>query len=591
MLKNKVHSVLLAPALQLLLLIVSSPATATAQSLPGRYFQLMEAGIAKVEARLDTSPATDLKTLESDRGWRHFPYAILAPAVLYAKQHPQNKHYHDPKMLALAIRIGDLLADEDEKGTFEPRGDSDWDTSLWLEAYRVLEDDLGKQRRARWRKAIERNVALVFPDAQERLDFPWYNTPYIGTSPNHFAQYAGNLLLAGRTFGNKEWEELGAAILHRFSTVEQTPDGYWGEHSRRGPTTGYDYITLSQVALYWELTQDPAAMQAMRRSTDFHKYFTYPDGTPVEVINDRNRHWGVSAWGQFAFSHFPDGRGYAEFLTSFFEPASLTVDQLGRLSQDALYYHDGPVSPPPMRQERFAHRLEIPAGIRKSGPWITCLSGIVDTHSPNNRFYLDRQGHLSVFHEKLGMIITGANSKRQPELATFSETFDGHTVHMPLSTRLQMSDTQDRLSLGYNTFWTDLLVPTPSEGALSFRFVINGRGRPASDLRINLQLALIAGETLETGTGREITLGPEPIELSPDDLGGSIRHHGWTMELDPAARLTWPFYPQNPYSDSPETDPRYAVGRLTIPLFLKSQSGHYVRPNEKQVEIKIRATP
>ena len=106
-----------------------------------------------------------------------------------------------------------------------------------------------------------------------------------------------------------------------------------------------------------------------------------------------------------------------------------------------------------------------------------------------------------------------------------------------------------------------------------------------------MQLALIPGETLETGTGRKITLGAEPLELTPDDLGGSIRHHGWTMSLDPAARLTWPFYPHNPYSDSPETDLKYAVGRLTIPLFLKSQPGHYIRPNEKQVVIKIRTTP
>jgi len=589
MLKHKTHTALLGLALPILILL--GAATAAAQSLPGRYFELMEAGVAKVEAKLKAQPGADLKALEDSRGWRHFPYAILAPAVLYAKQHPQNKRYHDPKMLALAIRIGDQLADEDEKGTFEPRGDSDWDTSLWLEAYRMLEKDLGEPRRARWQKAIERNVALVLEDATERLDFPWYNSPYIGTSPNHYAQYAGNLLLAGRTFGKKDWEELGSAILKRFATVEQTPDGYWGEHSRQGPTTGYDYLTLSQVAIYWEVTKDPAAMQALRRSTDFHKYFTYPDGTPVEVINDRNRHWGVSAWGQFAFSHFPDGRGYAEFLTSFFDPETLTVDQLGRLAQDAIYYHEGAVSAPPMRQEKFSYRMEIPAGIRKTGPWVVALSGIVDTQAPNSRFYLDRQAHMSVFHEKLGMVISGANSKRQPELATFSETFDGQTIHMPLSSRLQMHDSRDRLSLAFNTFWADLLVPEPSKDAMTFRFVINGRGRPADDMRLNLQLALTAGETLETGAGRKMTLGAEPIELTPEELGGSIRHHGWTIELDPAARLTWPFYPHNPYADVPETDLKYAVGRLTVPLFLKSRPGHYIRSNEKQVEITIRAMP
>ena len=64
--------------------------------------------------------------------------------------------------------------------------------------------------------------------------------------------------------------------------------------------------------------------------------------------------------------------------------------------------------------------MSITAGIRKTGPLTTCLSGLIATQAVNSRFYLDRQGNVSVLHEKTGLIITGANSKRQPELATFS---------------------------------------------------------------------------------------------------------------------------------------------------------------------------
>lgn len=560
-----------------------------AVSLPGGYYRILEAGADKVESRLNAQPDADLKTLESQSGSRHFPYAILAPTVLYAKQHRDNPRYHDPKMLALALRIGDLLASEDEKGTFEPRGDSDWDTYMWLEAYRLLEKELGEERRARWKRAIERNLALLVDDAKARLDFPWYNSPYIGTSPNHYAQWASNLLLAGQVFRDKEWEELGARILQRFATIEQTPDGYWGEHSRRGPTTGYNHLTLTSVALYWELSKDPAALKALRRVTDFHKYFTNPDGSPVEVIDDRNRNRTVSAWGHFAFSNFADGRGYAEFLANFFKPETLTIDQLGRLAQDALYYHDGPKSPAPQEQSRYLHQMEIPAGIRKTGPWVVVLSGIVDTQAINSRFYLDRQGNLGVFHEKLGMIINGGNSKRQPELATFSEKLMGQIVHMPLSSRLQMSDAQDRLSLAYNTFWVDLLMGPPSDKEISFQVVVNGRGRPSDETLLNLQLALKSGAVLETGAGRKITLGAERFELSAAELGGLIRHGGWTMSVDPAARLSWPVFPHNPYADAPETSLDQAVGRLTIPLRTKFVPGGYVKPAEQQVRFKITA--
>jgi len=555
--------------------------------LPARYFQLLEAGAAQVEKRLDAEPSADLAALESRPGWRHFPYAILAPAVLYAKQHRDNLHYRDPKMLALAIRIGDLLASENEKGRFEPRLDSDWDTYMWLEAYRLLERELGEQRRDRWKRAIMENVAPQEAEAAMRIDFPWYQSPFIGTSPNHLAQYASLLLLAGHVFGKRDWESLGTRVLHRFAAAEQSPDGFWPEHNNSGPTTGYDHLTMTQVALYYEYAKDPAALRALRRSTDFHKYFTYLDGTPVEVINDRNRHWDINAWGHFGFSHFPDGRRYAEFLTSFFREENLHMDWLGRLAQDALYFHEGPTESIPQDQRNYHYQMNIPAGIRKTGPWVVCLSGIMSTQAVTNQFYLDRQGNLSVFHEKLGLIITGANSKRQPELATFWERLRGQVFHMPINIRLQMGESKDRLSLAYNTFFSDLYVPRPSDREVTFRFVVTGKGRPPDDARLNLQLCLKAGETLETASGRKILLGAERVEVEPEALGGWIRHHGWTLRIDPSARLVWPVFPHNPYANGPETSLEYAVGVLSVPLHLRVEREEYIRPGEQEISFAL----
>jgi hypothetical protein len=566
----------------LLILCARTFAAGSGDALPAAYFPLLEAGIAKVERHLNATPNADLKALETNISeWRHFPYAILAPAVLYAKRHPANARYHDPKMLALALRLGDLFASEHERGVFAPRGDSDWDTALWLEAYRLLERELGAERRARWAKAIKENIAPLVADAKDRIDFAWYHSPYIGTSPNHYAQWAALLMLGGRTFGNQEWEQLGKKILRRFAVTDQSPDGFWGEHNRAGPTVGYNHLTLTGVALYYEYSKDATALQALRRALDFHKNYTFLDGTPVDVINDRNRHWGVSAWGQFAFSHFADGRGYAAFLTAQFKPDTLRVDELGRLAQDALYFHEGTMTPAPQQLPRYAHQMSIPAGVRKTGAWQVAYSGLMNSQAINSQFYLDRQGHLSIFHERLGLIITGANSKRQPELATFSEKLLGQTVHMPISSRLQMSEAQDRLSLAYNTFFSDLYVPMPSERAVSLRFVITGRGRPADDPTLTLQLVLKAGETLTTGAGQQITLSGDRLEFS--NLGGWVSHRGWKLKVDPTAKLVWPVYPFNPYANAPETNLQYAVGALSVPLRLKSQPGRYIRTNEQEI--------
>src|SRR5580698_3523865 len=99
-------------------LLSLSAAFASAVELPAVYYRFMEAGCANVEKHLDEQPDADLNAIEHRRephagssleiNWAHFGYAILPPAVLYAKQHPANRRYHDPQMLALALRIGDL---------------------------------------------------------------------------------------------------------------------------------------------------------------------------------------------------------------------------------------------------------------------------------------------------------------------------------------------------------------------------------------------------------------------------------------------------------------------------------------------------
>ena len=556
--------------------------------LPDQYYRLMASGVAQVQEHMSQQPGADLIALEKEPGWKHLPYSILAPAVLYIKHDPANHHYQDPKMLAEALKLGDYFATQNEKGIFTPRLDSDWDTYMWVEAYRLLQPKLGAERSERWKKAILENATPFYQSAKNMVDFPWYNTPYIGTSPNHYAQWASLLMLCGHVFGKSDWLKLGNQILHRYSAVEQTPDGYWGEYSRMGPTTGYDYVTLTQIALYWEYSHDPAALKALRRSTDFHMYFTYLDGTPVDVINNRNRYWGVPAWGQFAFSHFSDGRRYAEFLAGFFKPGHLSMDELGRLSQDALYYHAGPTTPIPQDKDSFSHRLNITAGILKSGPWEVGLSGIVEPPAVRNQFYLDRQSSVSVFNQKLGLIISGANSKRQPELATFFERFGDFTHAMPVSSRLQTSNGISRLSLAYYSFFVDLYVPRPTGKSVTLRFDITGKGRAPEEADLNLQLVLKSGQTLETGAGKKIVLGSDPIKLGPEDIGGWIRQGGWTLKVDPEAALAWPIYPYNPYANAPEKTLEHAVGRLSVPLHLKSDH-RYIRPHQQEISFTLSA--
>ncbi len=340
------------------------------------------------------------------------------------------------------------------------------------------------------------------------------------------------------------------------------------------------------MALYYEHSGDPAALEGMRRATDFHKYFTYPDGRPVETINGRNRYWEVSAWGQFAFSHFADGRRYCEFLANFFRDGKLGNHALGRVAQDALYYHEGHIEPIPQDQPRYAHRLQKPAGIRKTGPWVVCLSGLIDPPT-ENRFTLDRQSHLSIAHQRLGLIITGANSKRQPELAGFVEKTGGKEFHLPISSRLRMSDERDRLGIAYQTFFAELSVTPGTSDAVEFHYTLQETARNRLDEgQLHLQLCLQPGEILETAHKR-IVLSEKGIDLSPDEIGGGIRHRGWMLHVGPTTRLTWPVMPFNPYRDAPETDLSHAVGVLTTPLKVVEKPGSQFRTQEIGFRLEV----
>lgn len=534
---------------------MSRPASS---ALPGRYFELIEAGIRRVEQDRRSMSAEAFAGIRTSH---YHPGALLGAAVLYSQRHPSNPRRGDRRMLELALLLGDLLAAESETGKYTTRHDHHRDTYMWLEAYRLLAQELGEQRRERWRRELEKQIAALADTVAARRDRPRYTSPF-GVPTNHTALQASTVYLAGRLFSRPEWEKLGAQVMHRYATQEQSPDGYWGEHSPNGPTTAYDYLTATGVALYYEYSRDPAALEALRRSTDFHKYFTWPDGQPVMVIDDRRRHAYISPWGHFGFSHFPDGRRYAEFLTGFYRAEEMSLEHLGRLAQNIIYFHEGPTEAVPQDLPAYCHQMRVPAGIRKSGPWVICLSGLRSTQAVTSRYYLDRQGHLSVFHQRRGLLITGANSKGQPELATFWEKIPQGLFHLPLDSRLEMKEAGDRLALAYNTFFAVLEIPPPKPERLEFRFRIQ-RKSAAREACLNLQLCLKEGDVLEAGRERSV-LGREHLELS--DVGGVVGFRGALLRVNKPARLRWPVYPYNPYAAGPERDIQHAVGLLSVPF-------------------------
>ncbi len=121
-----------------------------------------------------------------------------------------------------------------------------------------------------------------------------------------------------------------------------------------------------------------------------------------------------------------------------------------------------------------------------------------------------------------------ANSKRQPELATFKETVKGQTNHLRISTAFRMEPGLDRLSLA---FFADLAVPEPSGQEAAFRFSVTEMGR-MEEAQLAIQLVLSPGELLETGKTKAV-LGHDRLELG----AGRRRRPHLASRLEPKVRL------------------------------------------------------
>jgi hypothetical protein len=97
--------------------------------------------------------------------------------------------------------------------------------------------------------------------------------------------------------------------------------------------------------------------------------FTYPDGS-VETINDRNRYW-ISRCRTFRFLISLMAKIF-KFWQVF--PEDGDIQSLAKLRVSSIIMRAERFS----SQDRYTYSHSIFCGIRKTGPWVVCLSGLID---------------------------------------------------------------------------------------------------------------------------------------------------------------------------------------------------------------------
>ena len=328
----------------------------------------------------------------------------------------------------------------------------------------------------------------------------------------------------------------------------------------------------------------------MCRAKDFLLNFTYPDGSAVAVIDERNRYYQSVAAGRglHALSHFPDGRRFCRIIarilldrleTSGRHPLSSVL--LASLVDFHRYSVEGPESQAPQELDRYEARLVSGAYLMRRGPWIVTLSGIISPPWEGNRFFLDRYTYLEIWHEKTGLLIGGGNTKRQPQIATvLMEPSHGALDFWPRDSRITAKSDSAALQLNLELFRARLTLKVLDSRRLAISVDFTETADPIlwpNRYECNLQLRLRAGEQISTSAGETLTLSSRKSNYLEEQIGSGIETAQWSIQVPPGSTsLRFPFIPFFNYDIDGIGSTGSAVGILSAFTTDPNESFEYI---------------
>lgn len=466
-----------------------------------------------------------------DIGWCVINQDIIYPlAVLYTT--PGTRFYGDHAILEMALRGGDAIRDfqyPDGQVEFLKVDGSRWGPTYmcwtnyaWLEAYWLLRDEMSAARRRRW----EEGLTLAHDgQAREIRSLHVHNIPcWKGMS----------CYRAGQIFVRADWQEAGTAMIRAVIAAQQ-PGGYWAEHG--GPSTLYNYVYVHGLGLYYAFSGDESLLPALEAATRFHQTFTYPSGAPVETVDGRvSYHDRISTMGWTGFSATAQGRRLVRYMAERLDPRrDLQRFQGGAIASAAEHLIGGKEAAINLDRATFRETYEDWAIVCRDGPWFACLSAFV-CPPVASRWGQDRQQFLSLWHDDLGLILGGGNSKDQAEWSSF--VANGRL--MP--DRGEVLPDAGGVALWYGHVRCLLRLELAGQKAI---ITAAAEGGPA------LQQFIVQakpGDTVRSAAGAQAILGDGALRWSPQQLGDWIEVAGCRITLPAGTQFCWPTMAFNPYA-------------------------------------------
>lgn len=503
----------------------------------------------------------------------HDQHVIYPLAAAWSREHPANPYYHDAKVLESIMDGGDALINaQNAKGMwiFRKKDNSTWGDiympwtySRWIRTFSLIKDAMPADRRARWEKALLLGYNGIARDEV---------TTHVHNIPVHHAM---GLYCAGRVFDRKDWRDQASAFIHK-AVEMQTPDGYWSENV--GPVVGYNFVYVDAIGVYYALSKDERVLPALDRAAVFHTAATYPNGTYVETIDERQVYYAKPAMGSVGFSHTPKGRAYIKRQYDLLQKRgdAINAEMAGTF---LLYGQEGELAAIPALGAPTHHTFQDKKALfHGEGDWFTCLSAYT-APVPPGRWIQDRQNLVSLFHKSSGLIVGGGNTKLQPLWSTFTVGDISLLKHKPgdrspnflppnglwhVPDEAEVDSSEVALRAKYDGAKVSVKVDTSGEAAKISYHLDQVSTYPTA---AHVPLMPRMGKPWKTASGKSgDKLTTDSITLKAGEAGEWFEHDNYRIVLPPQATVTWPALPHNQYRIDGAADAEEGKIVITLPL-------------------------
>lgn len=494
-------------------------------------------------------------------------------AVAWSVKDQSNPWYHDAKVLNAIMKGGDALADAQDKNgywTFRKKDNSTWGQRLepwafsrWVRAYHMVQSAMPAGRRAKWEKPMLLSL--------KKLE----STLRSGPVHNKTSYHAATLYCAALCFGRDDWKTMAHDFMAKVVKA-QAPAGWWSEHS--GPVVGYNTVYIEALGLYYALSHDAGVLDALRRGALFHATLTYPDGSSVETVDERNPFHGGVDRGNVGLSFTPEGRGYLLHQSKMPGKWSVTVDDA---AAHVMYGERGATVPTAAdRDENLVVLGDNEALVLRHKPWFVCISAFTCEQS-TSRWIQDRQNFVSIFHDRAGLIIGGGNTKLQPLWSNFTA---GKTsllqhkpgdedpkfvpppglVHMPSKAMLRADAKTPGIDLTYGQDECRLTVQPVDDTHL--KLICEATTTTSLPVESHIVILPEPKSELKSATGKSEKLTDKTIAWKSTDIGDWIECSSVRFSAPTGAKLQWPAKQHNPYKKDGSSKLEDARLVLTVPF-------------------------